>query len=149
MKKGQVQPLVALMIALIVGIAVAVPVVIDMVTQATSSASVSNEAITCTNSTTQTLTYDNLLAGTFAMANGSTGTVYVFGSANYTLSTSAGTVNIINISNSVYGSSCVANYTYYPDAYQTSSTNRTLTGILPLLLVVALVLIVVGWMKLK
>lgn len=148
MRKGQVQPLIALMIALIVGIAVCVPVVTDMVTQATSSAGVTNEALTCTNATTQTLTYDNLLAGTFVLQN-DTGGVTI-GSGNYTLSTSAGTIQFIALNNTLYPADvCIANYTYYPDAYQTSSTNRTLTAVLPMLFVVALVLAVVAWMKLK
>jgi hypothetical protein len=142
--KGQVQPLIALMVALIVGIAVAVPVVIDFVSQATEAQSVTGEAVTCTNATTVTLDNDELLAGTFALTNGTV----TIGSGNYTLSTTAGTVEFTTLDNDIYGSSCVASYNYYSDAYQDASTSRTLTGIVPLLIVVGLVLVVVAYTKL-
>lgn len=148
MKKAQVQPLIGIMVALIIGIGVAVPVIIDQVNQATSSADITNEAMTCTNATTQTLANDNLLSGTFTLQNDTGG--IVIGSGNYTLTIATGSVLFTTLNNTLYPADvCVANYTYYPDAYQTSATSRTLTGVLPLLFVVSLVLIVVAWMKLK
>jgi hypothetical protein len=140
-----VKPLIALMIVLLVAAAAVVPIVVNLASQATEAQTASSESVTCTNGTTQTLDYDDLVTGTFTLTNGTV----TIGSGNYTLSTSAGTVEFTTLNNTIYGTSCSATYNYYADAYMTNSTNRTLIDLLPLLVAIGMLLLVTGYFKMS
>lgn len=147
--KGQLNPMIALMVAIIVGVVIAVPVVVDLVTLSTEAQTVTNAQVTGTNATTDTLTtYPDDVTG-LTCYNATGGSVQIT-SGNYTLtSASPSTIEWTTLNNTLYPSPQFCNYTGYDPSYQDSSTTRTLTGLMPLLIVVAIVLFVVGFMKLS
>lgn len=143
--KGQVQPLIALMVILIVGVAVAVPVINDTVNSATQSVTVTNEEVAGVNGTSDTLNYPKLVSS-LTLYN-QTGGVEEITSGNYSVDTTNGVITWTTLNNTLYPAPQYANYTGHSTAYQTNGTSRTLLNVLPLLVVVAIVLVVVGYMK--
>lgn len=143
--KGQVQPLIALMVILIVGVAVAVPVINETVNSATQSVTVTNEEVAGVNGTSDTLNYPKLVSS-LTLYN-QTGGVEEITSGNYSVDTTNGVITWTTLNNTLYPAPQYANYTGHSTAYQTNGTSRTLLNVLPLLVVVAIVLVVVGYMK--
>lgn len=145
--KGQVQAIIGLMVVLLIGVAVAVPVVTDTVNTATQSVTVTDEQLAGINGTSETLDYPKLVSGlTVYNQSGGVGEIT---SGNYSLDSTNGVITWTNLNNTLYPAPQYANYTGHSTAYQTNGTSRTLLNILPLLVVVALVLVVVGWMKFR
>jgi len=134
----EVKGIMGLVFLVIVGVAFAIPVLTSFAEEATVPQSITNEAMTCTNATTQILDNDNVLSATFVLSNGTV----TIDSGNYTLTTSSGAVAIDGLDNAIYGSSCLATYDYYSDMYQTDSSNRTITILLPVLIALALLAMV-------
>ena len=143
--KGQVQPLIGIMIVLLIGVSVVVPVVMETTNSATLSYTIVNEEITGTNATSDTLDYPKLVSSV-TVYNATGGSVEIT-SGNYTLDATNGVISWEHLDNAVYPTPQFVNYTGHHTSYQTSGSSRTMLGVLPLLIVVALVLIVVAWMK--
>lgn len=147
--KGQIaiSPLIAVMIVLIVGVAVAVPVVQDTTNQATLTYSLEDEQITGTDATTDTLLFPRTVSS--VVIYNATGGSLTIGSGNYTLDSANGRIVWSGLNNTLYPSPQWVNYTGHYTSYQASGSTRTLLNVLPLLVVLALVLVVVGYMKFK
>lgn len=143
--KGQVEALVGLLVVLLVGVALAVPVITDTVNTATQSVTVTNEQLAGVNATSDTLAYPKLVTS-LTVYNATGGSVEIT-DGNYSLDSTNGVITWTTLDNAVYPAPQFANYTGHNTAYQTSGTTRTMLNLLPLLVVIALVLVVVGWMK--
>lgn len=140
-----INPMIALLIALIIGIVVVLPIAVDLSSVATTIQTVENAEVTGTNWTTDTLTTYGYSVSGLTCYNETGGTIEIT-SGNYTLTSGRpSTITWIDLNNTRYPSPQYCNYTGVDASYQTSPTSRTITGILPLMIGLAVLLFVVAW----
>lgn len=124
-------------IGLIVGV-VMLPVILSVTDDVqTTQFTTSNYSIT-TNDTI-TLDYDNVVASTLGIDNGSRTNLATNNDVNYYLNARQGLFAILNISD--FGSSAwKINYSYYPDGYVANASGRIIVRQFTLLFAVGLIL---------
>jgi len=111
---------------------------------ATTPTSVTNESFTGVENTYIALTYDDWAACS-AVRNATNDALTV--TTDYVVNLDAGSINITTAGggNGTY----YADYTYKEDSYMTSSTSRLVTGYIPVIFAVAVLIFVAGYVMLK
>ena len=143
--KGQMMPLVStfimIMVATIIGVSVVIPVIQTQITAGQATGSRTQASITTSGTTT--LSYPDLISGTFAAVN-CTGSV-TYAAGNYTLNLAAGTVAW---SVSPASLSCAnVSYSYYASTYIHNQVVVTLLSLVPLFLVLIILIGVIALVK--
>jgi len=149
-KKGQGMGMVAIAIMAIIGVVILGVVFSFLQDNSLSVQSVSQEEFTTTNESLVTLANSNIINSTVVVGNGTT---VLTATVDYDISKSGRDNGVINISCfacvNVTSGYLNVSYSYYPYGYLENNTNRTLMGILPVLLAVALLIGMIGYNALK
>lgn len=117
--------------------------VIVAITQPKTFPDVNSQTQTWANNTNYSLTYDNLVAGSQAVYNGTR--TFVEGS-DYIIDDASGTINMSNISTTAHGTVYV-DYNYYPDEYVSNTPTRNLLPIVNLAWVVGVLMLIFSYTK--
>lgn len=155
--KGQnemISMMIVALISLVIAIPVALTVIVGVVEDATDLNTVTDESINTTNGSTQTLANTGVRSGSDVITN-TDGNVTYTRNGNYTIdykdANTKATVKWININNSnaSIGSNGKIDYQWAHSSYAENSTLRTLFDQFPILVGVAILLFIVGFLILR